>query len=86
MKTFEEIFKKVKIENKKLNENIQTDIKVFFKGNKEYEKLKKNAKKDQDKIPEFFDYVYNIIGDVEIDKLSKKYKIDYDKLAKEFLK
>lgn len=80
MKNFKKIF------NESLEENIQNDLKVIFKGNAEYDKLKKAAKKDNDEIPNFLDYIYNVVGDSKIEKMSKKYKIDMDKLAAEFLK
>lgn len=84
MKSFKTIFESIKKID--LKENIQQDLKTIFKDNKEFDKLKKAAKKNEDDIPDFLDYIYNIIGDKEIEKMSKKYKLDFDSLAKEFLK
>lgn len=84
MKPFKEIFESINV--KSLEENIQTDIKVMFKGNKEYDKMKNAAKKNVDNIPNFLDFIFNVVGEDGMEKLSKKYKIDYDKLAKELLK
>lgn len=84
MKSFKEIFESVKLEN--LEENVQQHIKEIFKNDKEFTKLKKAAKKNSDGVPDFLDYVYSVVGDGGMEKISKKFKMDYDKLAKEFLK
>ena len=85
MKTFKEILEN-KITESIQFESIQSELKKIFKTDKEYDKLKAAAKKSSDDVPEFFDYVYNIVGDEGIEKMSKKYKVDLDVLAKSFLK
>ena len=87
MKSFKEIFGQINInETTELNEDINKYLEKEFKGDKQYKNLKKMAKKNQDDVPDFLDYVYNAIGDTGIEKLSQKYKLDYDELAKSFLK
>lgn len=82
MKSFKELFES----NKILEENIQSFLKKKFKNDKEFTRLKKAAKKNTDDIPDFLDYVYNILGETGIEDLSKKYKLDMDDLAIELLK
>lgn len=86
MKDFKELFETVKIEEKLTEENVKSFLKKEFSGDKEFEKLKKAAKKDEDKRPDFLDYIYNTVGEKKIDQLSKKMKMDLDKLAQEMLK
>ena len=82
MKTFKELFEEKQI----LEENVQSFLKKQFKGDTEFKKLKKAAKKSSDNVPDFLDYVYNSLGEYGIEKLSKKYKLDMDEIAAELLK
>lgn len=84
MKSLNDIFEQIEIEY--LEESIQEELEKIFKSDKEYDRLRKAAKKNSDDVPDFFDYVYNIIGDKGIEKMSKKYKMDLDTLAQSFLK
>jgi hypothetical protein len=86
MKSMKEIFESIKIEKTPLEENLKSFMKKEFKGDKEYDTLKKNAKKNVDDIPDFLDYVYGKLGDEIIDELVVKYKLDISKLAVEMLK
>lgn len=84
MKTIKTIFEGIEINT--LEESVQLELKKIFKGDKEYDKLRAAAKKNSDDVPDFVDYVYNVIGDRGIEKMSKKYKMDMDVLVKSFLK
>ena len=87
MRSIKEIFESiVVVRDTELAESFKADMKKAFKGDKEYDRLKKNANKDADSIPDFLDHVYKTLGDDTIDDLISKYKISINKLAVEMLK
>ena len=82
-----EIFENIiVVSDVKLEESLKTDMKKAFKGDKEYDRLKKSAKKNADDMPDFIDHVYKTLGDDAIDELLSKYKININNLAVEMLK
>lgn len=78
---FKKVFRDIDI----LAENKATaDIKKMIKGDGQFLKMKKLAKKSADNVPDFLDYVYNQYQK-QINVLSTKYKIDFDELAQIFI-
>jgi len=76
-KTFQSI--DILVENK-----AKIEIKKMIKGDGQFLKMKKLAKKSADNVPDFLDYVYTMYQD-QIHALSKKYKMDFDELAQLFI-
>jgi len=66
------------------SDKLKNELRSLIKGDKQAEKLKKDAIKNRDKVNDYLDHIY-FMYEKDLEKISKKYKIDYDDIANTFV-
>jgi len=66
------------------SDKLKKELKNLIDGDKQAEKLKKDAVKNKDKVNDYLDHIY-FMYEKDLEKISKKHKIDYDDIASAFV-